>query len=121
MIGVAGCSHDEREMSGERPAAGAEVWRLPDREQRGGLSAGFEELLDLVEHRVVTYTHSHICEAPSGLHALDVWVDSVALTTPSILAVANAVDAARRSPPDPPAPCSIGRGLRAGFVVSASR
>lgn len=47
-----------------------------------------------------TYARSRIWEAPSGLHALDAWVDIVTLTTPPILAVANAVDAARRSDPE---------------------
>ncbi len=36
----------------------------------------------------------------SGIEALDAWVEVVALTTPRILAVVNALDVARRSDPD---------------------
>ena len=52
------------------------------------------------EYVFPTYARSGIWEAPSGLAALDAWVDIVARTTPPILAVANAVDAARRSDPE---------------------
>ena len=41
-----------------------------------------------------------VWESDSGIEALDAWVEVVALTTPPILAVANAVDVARRSDPE---------------------
>lgn len=52
------------------------------------------------EYVFPTYERSRIWQAPSGVDALDAWVDIVAVTTPPILAVANAVDAARRSDPE---------------------
>ena len=41
-----------------------------------------------------------VWESACGIDALDAWVEVVALTTPPILAVANAVDVARRSDPE---------------------
>lgn len=51
-------------------------------------------------HVFPTFARARIWDAASGLDALDAWVDIVATTTPPILAVANAVDAARRSDPE---------------------
>lgn len=66
----------------------------------------FESKMKLLEALVASlneqyvfpvFARAGIWEASSGLEALDLWVEVVADTTPPILAVANAVDAARRS------------------------
>ena len=61
-----------------------------------------EALVDALNEKYVFPAFERHCvwEATSGLDALDAWVDVVAVTTPPILAVANAVDAARRSDPE---------------------
>lgn len=61
-----------------------------------------ETLVTALDEKYVSpaYSKSRIWESASGVHALDAWVEIVALTTPPILAVANAVDAARRSDPE---------------------
>lgn len=69
----------------------------------------FESKVKLLEALIATlnsqyvfpaFARSRIWEAASGMDALDAWVDIVALTTPPILAVVNALDAARRSDPE---------------------
>lgn len=51
------------------------------------------------KHVFPAFDRSNLWQATSGLDALDAWVEVVAATTPPILAVANAVDVARRSDP----------------------
>lgn len=56
---------------------------------------------DLNEEHVFTAFNRHgLWASASGVDALDAWVAVVAATTPPVLAVANAVDAARRSDPE---------------------
>ena len=59
-------------------------------------------LVDALHEKYVVpaFERRRVWESASGLEALDAWVDVVALTMPPILAVANAVDAARRSDPE---------------------
>lgn len=47
-----------------------------------------------------TFERCGVWESASGIDALNAYVEVVALTTPPILAVANAVDVARRSDPE---------------------
>ena len=51
------------------------------------------------KHVFPAFEHRGLWKSASGIDALDAWVEVVARTTPPILAVANAVDAARRSDP----------------------
>jgi AcrR family transcriptional regulator len=59
-------------------------------------------LVDALQEKYVVpaFERRRVWESGSGLEALDAWVDVVTLTMPPILAVANAVDAARRSDPE---------------------
>ena len=59
-------------------------------------------LMDALNEQYVfpAYERCGVWEATSGLKALDAFVDVVALTTPPILAVVNALDVARRSDPE---------------------
>lgn len=61
-----------------------------------------EALVDDLNERFVfpAYQRSELWRMATGLEALDAWIEVVAQTTPSILAVANAVDTARRSDPE---------------------
>lgn len=61
-----------------------------------------QALLDDLNERYVfpAFERSAIWESASGVDALDAWVEVVAATTPPLLAVANAVDVARRSDPE---------------------
>lgn len=52
------------------------------------------------EYVLPVFARSGIWDMATGLEALDAWVAVVADTTPPILAVANAVDVARRSDPE---------------------
>ena len=61
-----------------------------------------EALVDDLNERYIftAFDRFRLWEASSGIEALDAWVVVVATTTPRILAVANAVDVARRSDPE---------------------
>ena len=49
------------------------------------------------KHVFPAFARCGVWKSATGLEALDAWVEVVALTTPPILAVVNAVDVARRS------------------------
>jgi len=59
-------------------------------------------LVDALNEKCVfpAFERCGVWESASGLEALDAWVDVIAITTPPILAVVNAVDVARRSDPE---------------------
>lgn len=59
-------------------------------------------LVDVLQEKYVTpaFERRGVWESASGVEALDAWVDVIAVTIPPILAVANAVDVARRSDPE---------------------
>ena len=59
-------------------------------------------LVEALQERYVVpaFERRRVWESASGMEALDAWVDVVAKTMPPILAVANAVDTARRSDPE---------------------
>lgn len=61
-----------------------------------------EALVETLNEEYVfpVFARARIWDARSGLDALDAWVEVVAITTPPILAVVNAVDVARRSDPE---------------------
>ena len=52
------------------------------------------------KHVFPAFERRGLWKSASGVDALDAWVEVVARTTPPILGVANAVDAARRSDPE---------------------
>src|SRR5437773_6935910 len=52
------------------------------------------------KHVFPAFERHQLWQSSSGLYALDAWVEVVAVTTPPILAVVNAVDSARRSDPE---------------------
>lgn len=52
------------------------------------------------EYVFAAFERCGVWKSASGMEALDAWVEVVALTTPPLLAVANAVDVARRSDPE---------------------
>lgn len=75
-----------------------------------------EELVVALNEKYVVpeFQRRRVWESASGLEALDAWVEVSAVTSPPILAVANALDVARRS--DPEALAAWQRPMRNRYV-----